>query len=407
MAVLRYGTDLEVHLELADGADVQHYDLPSGQPLDDSRTAVALALSEPLDYPPLARCAAPGDRVVLALDRNLPQAAQVIAVVVQSLLEAGVSVDGITILHSPKDISIDAEDPRSLLPKTLSEEIPLVSHDPADRRTLAYLAANDAGEPILIHRALHEADLVLPIGCLHGDRTPGYYGIHSAVYPAFSDAKTLARFRSHEAWDGHGDRHRQLAGESAQVAWLLGINFTIQIVPAGAERIMHVVAGQSDAVRRRGRQLYRDIWSGLAARQASLVIAAIEGGPGEQTWENLGRALVKAVALAEDGGSVAVCCDLAADPGPGMQQLAGARSRAAVLRRIGKDPPEDALPTAQLVRALDHGNVYLLSRLAPSLLEELDVIPVASGDELVRLARHHKSCILLANAPRTLVRVQE
>jgi len=140
-------------------------------------------------------------------------------------------------------------------------------------------------------------------------------------------------------------------------------------------------------------------------QQASLVVAAIEGGAGVQTWEALGRALGAAIPLAEDGGDIAVCCDLAAGPGPAVQQLVGARSRAGALRRIGKDPPEDALPAVQLARALDHGRVYLLSRLAPSLVEELDVTPIADGAELARLTRHHKSCTLLANAPHAMVSI--
>jgi len=409
MAVLRYGIDSSVHLELADGTPPQQCGTPQGRPLDDPQAAVARALVEPLDYPPLAHSTTPGDRVVLALDRSVPQASQVIAAVIHALVEAGVDPDGIAILRTQADVEAGGDDPCRLL-----------------SRSLAYLAANDAGEPILIHRALHEADLVLPIGCLRCDGAAGYFGIHGAVFPMFSDAGTLGRFRSLAC--GEGDRprlprsgpqgasnkrglspsgrrnqQRRLTAQSDHVAWLLGINFTVQIVPGAGERIMHVVAGHSDAVRCRGRQLYQATWDGPMVRRASLVVAAIEGGPGLQTWENFGRALDTATSLVEDGGAIAVCCDLAAGPGPAVQQMAGTPSRAALLRRINKDPPEDALPAAQLARALDRGKVYLLSRLAPSLVEELDVIPIAGGEELTRLARQHKSCTLLANAPHAMV----
>ena len=132
---------------------------------------------------------------------------------------------------------------------------------------------------------------------------------------------------------------------------------------------------------------------GRVPRRASLVVAAIEGGDTEQTWENLGRALESADALVEDGGAIAVCCDLAAAPGPGVQSMAAARSRRSALKRIRKDRPADALPAAQLARALDRDKVYLLSRLDPAIVEELEMIPIADGDELVRLARRHRSCI--------------
>ena len=55
------------------------------------------------DYPPLARCTTPVDRIVLALDRGLPQVAQVTAAVIDALVEAGIAPDGITILQSQAD----------------------------------------------------------------------------------------------------------------------------------------------------------------------------------------------------------------------------------------------------------------------------------------------------------------
>ena len=291
--------------------------------------------------------------------------------------------------------------------KPLDRQIPTVVHDPSDRAGLAYLAADDHGEPIMLNRLLTDADVVLPIGCLQGAGSSGYFGIHTPLFPAFSDQTAVARFRRLDALGSNGPCKRDLSAEVDQVAWLLGVNFTIQLVPAAGDGILHVVAGQSDAVRRRGRQLYDAAWSWTVARRASLVVAAIEGGHAQQTWDNFGRALDTARTLVEDGGAIAVCCELAAGPGPAVQHLAAARSRQSALRQIRKERPADALPAAQLARALDQDKVYLLSRLDPSLVEELDMIPLVDGGELTRLVRQHRSCILLGNAPRAQVTVEE
>ena len=48
-----------------------------------------------------------------------------------------------------------------------------------------------------------------------------------------------------------------------------------------------------------------------------------------------------------------------------------------------------------------------LSGLGASEVEELEMIHVAAPDELARLARRHDSCILLANAPRAMVTLQD
>jgi len=402
MAVLRYGADSSVQLEFPEGVPPAQYGTPQESPLEDLAVAVTEALDSPLDYPPLSRSTTPGDRVVLALDQGIPQAAQIASAVIQSLIRAGVHPDGISILLTRSDRDPLAKDLHSRMPEPLKQCVPVFTHDPADRTGLAYLAATDAGEPILLCRLLTDADLVLPIGCFRGDGAAGYYGIHTTIFPTFSDQRTLARFHSLGSLNAWGKHKKALVAEVEQVGWLLGINFTIQLVPADGDRVLEVLAGQSEAVARRGRQLYRSAWNCPALRRASLVVAAIGGGVGQQTWENLGRALEAAGEFVEDGGSIAVCCELAAPPGPAVQRMIGVRSRAAALRRIGKERPPDALPAAQLARALDRSKVYLLGQLDPSLVEELDMIPIAGGDELARLARRHNSSILLANAQHVM-----
>ncbi|MEN6457692.1 MAG: lactate racemase domain-containing protein [Thermoguttaceae bacterium] len=418
MTDVRYGDNSRVAIELDDGRVANEVGTLRAEPLDNARAATATAVREPLEFPPLAQCVTPADRVVLALDRGLPEAASIVLAVVEALVEAGVAADGITVLRSPGDQNAGANDPCQLLPSPLRERITVATHDPADRRQLAYLAANEAGEAILVNRAIHEADMILSIGCLRGDHSAGYFGIHDCVYPSFSDEKTLQRFRGLGSLQTSGKdsakssggersargktrpcRHDELVAEANNAAWLLGVNFTVQVVPAGGERVMHVLAGHPDAVQERGRELYHTAWDWPVSLRADLVVAALEGGAGQQTWENVGRALQVAGQFVEEGGAIAVCCGLSAQPGPGIQSLAHADSREAALRHISHHRPIDALAAAQLASALDRGKVYLLSQLDPSLVEDLEMIPVAGPDELARLARHHSSCVLLSNAP--------
>ena len=174
-----------------------------------------------------------------------------------------------------------------------------------------------------MNRLLTDADVVLPVGCMQREHSAGYYGIHTTIYPEYSDKHTQARFRKHDRFTGNG-HHRELQHEVNHVAWLLGVNFSLQVVPAAGDGILHVLAGQSDVVRRQCRELYRAAWNRSVAHRANLVVAAIEGGPRQQTWENLGRVLESAARLVEEDGAIAVCCDLATAPGPALQRLIGA-----------------------------------------------------------------------------------
>ncbi|MCE5302648.1 MAG: lactate racemase domain-containing protein [Planctomycetaceae bacterium] len=391
MAILRYGVDSQIELTEVDAASLGQ---PHGasQPADPAAATTA-ALESPLDYPPLARCVTPADRVVLALDHGAPGVDHVIAATVRCLIEAGVEPEAVTLLQSrPND------DPRGQLESSLRQRVALHTHDPDDRRQLAYLAASESGEPILINRHLHEADVVLPIVCLRADETAGYYGIHGAVFPAFSDAKTLQRFRSPGALHGDRQRRSRLIAEADEAAWLLGVHFTIQLLPAGGDALLHVLAGQSDSVRRHGQELYATAWRCEAAGRADLVVAAVEGDARQQTWENLARALQAADALADEDGAIALCSELIEPPGPALQHLACKCSHGAS-HHTHKERSADSLPAALLADVQKRHKIYLLSRLDAAVVEDLDLVPLADADELSRLVEQRRSCILLSNAP--------
>jgi nickel-dependent lactate racemase len=239
---------------------------------------------------------------------------------------------------------------------------------------------------------------VIPIGCIRPEESAGYFGIHSGIFPVFSDTKTIHRFRGLGSLNGHGKQRQELTAEVNNVGWLLGVNFTIQIVPAAGDGVLHVLAGQTESVRQRGQEHYRAAWSCSADRRADLIVAAIEGAA-QQTWENVGRALNSASHFAAEDAAIVVCSDLSARPGPGLQRMAASDSLESALRHVGKDRPSDALPAAQIARAMQQYKIYLLSRLDPTIIEDLNIVPVADADELQRLIRQHQSCIVLPNAP--------
>ncbi|NQT11825.1 MAG: DUF2088 domain-containing protein [Planctomycetes bacterium] len=406
-ATLRYGADSSVRLEFRDGVLLGHCGEPKAKALDDPAAATACALAEPLEYSPLSRCTTPGDRVVLALEPGVPRGGQITAAVIRSLIEAGVQPDGVTVLTTQADAQAGCGDPREWLPPEWIDAMVFLTHDPTQRRDLAYLAASEAGDPILLNRAIADADLVLPIGCEHPPSSAGHYGVYSAVFPTFSDQRTIRRFRSPSSIDARGRPKKKPGRVVDEVGWLLGIALVVQVIPGPGDRVLHVVAGRAGAVRRQARKLFEAAWNWSAPRRASLVVAAIEGGVEQQTWDNVGRALAAATAVVDDGGAIALCSDLAAEPGPAIQKLAAARAREEAMRWIRKERPDDALSAALLAQVLDRTTVYLLSRLDESLVEDLDVVPITKAEELARLADRHESCILLANATHAVVRCAE
>ncbi|HUY88857.1 MAG TPA: lactate racemase domain-containing protein [Pirellulales bacterium] len=405
--IIPYGIDSSVDLGLAPPALLGVSDLPRGEPLADPAAELAAALAGPLGFPPLAKAIVPGDRIVVAWDSSAPQAGVLLAALVEYLIESGADAGNLTVLGTQTDSDADSEDPRDCLPETWREQVALEIHDPAAKAQLGLLGSSHEGRPIYLNRTLLDADLVVPLGCLRAGETLGYHGRHGGLFPAFADQKTLERYRKPRSGAARHEvdqRHRQ---EIDEIGWLLGTQFTVQVVPGAGDSLLAVLAGHPTEVFEQGQRLFEAAWSVRLARKASLVVAAVSGRAGLQTWENLARALASAGRAVAEGGAIALCTELEAAPGPAVAGLGQTDDWPAVLRRIRRDCPADALVAAEFIEICGRARVYLLSRLEETTVEELGLAPVASVSDLKRLAGRHESCIVLANAQYVRVTIDE
>ena len=401
-----FGLDSSVRLHLSESALIAECGRRSVSHLDNPGDAVVEALAHPVDYPPLDRYTMPGDHIAIALGDGVPHGDQISAAVIRCLVAGGIDPESITLLRTGAAVEAGLGDPSRWLAEAVRQGVKLLTHDPNERDQLAYLAASSRGEGILLNRAIIDADVVLPIGCFHGRHVANHFGMYSAIFPDFADQKNQKRFRSPKTLGTRGYHKKSVVGAVDEVGWLLGTAFTIQVIPGPGGSVLHVLAGEVGAVKKQAARLYRSAWHWSVPRRASLVVAAIEGDSHEQTWSNLGRALATAAELVEDDGAIALCSELADPPGPAVDLLYRTRSRDDALRQIGKQRPPDSLAAAQLAAVQDRVSVYLLSRLDPDDVEKLEIAPIVDTDELVRLVERHPSCLILANAPLTMLSLE-
>lgn len=407
MVTLRYGTGSAVEIDFDRCELVAECGTPTPAATIDLGELVDGALSEPVGIPALGRCITPSDQIVVAVEEGTPDSDVIAAAVLKYLVDAGVDADGISVLRPAADAKRENSNPLLRLPEALQRRIRLIDHDPNDRAALAFLASSKGGQPIWLNRALTDADMVVPIGGVHGRAVPGYFGVHGPIYPTFADAETQARFRSPKTLGARGRHRRSFVESVEEVGWLLGITFIVQVVPGPGSEVRSVIAGAVDPVRRRARKIYQETWRWDVPHRAGIVVAGIEGGPGQQTWRNLARCLGAAMECVEDEGAIVICCEMAEEPGDAVECLRRCRTRQEAVREIIDNPPADALAVTQLVRALERVDVYFRSGLDPALLEDLMISPIESDAELNRLISRFPNGILLSNAPHTLTRVAE
>jgi nickel-dependent lactate racemase len=399
---LRYGDGDTVCVDLPPEV-VGDYSRPKGEPVENPTSAVESALDDPLNFPALAKATVPGDRVVLAVDRGVPQLPAVIAGVVERLLASSALPHEITIVLADNDDL--KRNPLEQLPLPVQDAIHVEVHDPSHMDRMAYLAASRDGKPIYFNRTIFDADVVLPIGVLRLDGSWGYMGVHGCLFPTFSDSATQDRFRTPRSdWRAH---LKHSSKEAEEAAWLLGVQFTLQITPGPGDSMMHVLAGDAHAVAERGQQLYESAWKHHAARKASLVVATIEGTELTQTWDNVTRALLAASEAVTDGGSIVLCTKLQQPPGTSVQRLAEMRDGEELIRSLKGDRSTDAFTARLLARTMDRAQIFLLSLLEEETVEDLGLGHVSCPDEVTRLSRRHDSCILVGNAQHALVATEE
>ncbi len=280
------------------------------------------------------------------------------------------------------------------LPDAVQARIRVERHDPDDKSQLCYLAANDDALPIYINRHLYDADVVVPVATLQPAGTLGYAGMHSGLYPSFSDTATQQRFRAAEL---NNRRSRIAACQQAdQAAWLLGVQLSLQLVPGPGNSILHVVAGESGVVAQVGEQLSHAAWQHENEEQASLVVATVEGGPDQQTWQNVARALAAVSPLVDEGGAVVLCTDLHEPPGMSLQRLMADEPL-----NGDESAGPDALAAFVIGESRERHPVYLLSQLDADTVEDLGIGFVSCLEDVGRLSRNHASCIVVENAHRT------
>ncbi|MCC7475587.1 MAG: DUF2088 domain-containing protein [Pirellulales bacterium] len=388
----------EVRLTLVGGAGAQV----------DPAKAVEHALADPIEYPPLETGIVPGDRVAIAIDSAVPRAAEIVRGAIHALKRAGVDPEHISVV-TVEEATADAC--RKSL-RDAEQGTTIALHNPADENDLCLVGTTQRGEPLLINRAIFDADVVLPIGCA---RASGG-GVYESLYPRFSSAAAIERARTpnqhKEPPVSQVDpqtamkhaRNGKLS-EEEEAGWMIGVAMTVQVVPGANETVAHVVAGEPRAVAKQARELCRSHWLYHTRQRVSLLIAAISGGPATQTWQNVGRALAVAEDVLEEGGAVAICSNLAEPLGHSLGRLASRRDFDSAAQKIANDHDADSWTAWRLARALQRGPVYLMSQLDDETVEDLGLAPVETIDDLVRLAGRHDNYAVITGAQHVAIEV--
>ncbi len=422
-ASLRFGTDARFDFPADCNANLIAYvGRPRGRALEAPYQSLLEKLDDPIGFPPLIEATVPGDRVAIAVENGVPRIADVVSSIIASLTNGRIEPADIRVVlpgtlspvgehekpisqRKPTAQGVEA-DIIARLPTQVGKAIEFEVHDMFDRNRLAYLAAATDAAPFFFNRTICEADLVIPVGCLHQGSHANDVDDSMGLFPTFADEETVRHFSSPATWEAT-EQLQQRRRRAREAAWLLGVTFTVQVLPGAGGEVLALFAGEREAVFAAGCAEMQEAWSCNVPSRSSLVVAAIEGGQDQQTWANVGSALAAAMKVVDDDGAIVICSELAIEPGVGLAKLRGIdRDSFEDLhdkeQLVADEIGGDAVVAAQLLEALRNARVYLYSRLDESTVEELGMAPVSRIEELANLCRRHDTCVFLANAQHTV-----
>jgi nickel-dependent lactate racemase len=372
--------------------------------LIDVAEAARRALESPLDYPPLKRSLVGGDHVVIVVDRQTPQAAELLLGLWNVLAEAGVNPHEVQVIQ-PMDVrGRPPADPRGSLPEGVRDEIAWRVHDPLDPARCGYLATSAAGERIYLTRELLEADVVICVGSIEFEESLGYRGTLSAVYPGLSTAETLRRSIGAAHVELNPDDPRPLRERADEVGWLLGVQIVLQVIPAAGAGVAAVFAGLAEAVLAQGQARLRELWQIDVAERPELVVVSVDADAGGHGWPQVAAALDTARRIVARDGRILVLTELADAPTEGIELIRDARTPREALQPVRERAQADRVEALRLAQALDRANVYLLSRLEEDVVEGLFMVPLSTPREAARVLEGAQRCAVIGSAQHAFVR---
>ncbi len=396
---LKYGDAGEFSIEM--DADRVAVFRPGPQPHQDAAGLIAAAMASPLDLPTLDQALVPDDHVVIALDRDTPCATEIVSSIWTWLERREIRPDCVTILQPASISGRLPSDPRKNLPDTARDNVAWRVHDPTAENRCSYVATTSSGTAVYMCRELVDADVVIPVGVTAFDSLLGYRGTTSVLYPGLStvDAMRSAVGQGHLELGPSDQRPlRQLVDE---IAWLMGIQFCVQVIAAGSSGITGALAGSLEAVFKRCREQLDDQWMISMPERVETVIVAVSNDAGGHGWSQLGQAVATARQLVNSDGRIVILSELSEEPGDGVSLLRHCEEPADSLQQLRTDSPADLIPATQLATAASWARLFLLSDLDSALVEDLFMYLLEDVVEVERILESSESCAFIGSAQHT------
>jgi nickel-dependent lactate racemase len=280
-----------------------------------------------------------------------------------------------------------------VVPVELLSRYPVICHNAEDQDSLVYVGQTARGTPVWINRRFAEAEMRIAVGNIEPHQFMGFSGGVKSAVIGLGGKETITRNHSlmTAAHSKLGEFDRNPARQDVEdMGRLVQIHFALNAILNDHKQIVEVIAGEPEAVMRKGIPRIRELYQVSAPNQFDMMIVSPGGHPKDINMYQSQKGLAHAALVTKSGGTILL---LAACPeGAGSEKyekwLAGKRSFQDVFDQFSAEGfrlgPHKAF---QVARDAARVRVLLLSDMAPDLVRKLLLTPVGSLAEGLALAQ--------------------
>ncbi len=281
-------------------------------PVSDLKRAIKEALDSPIGQDPLEKWVQPGDRVILISDDNtrLTPADCIIPPLLERLNAAGVPDDRISCIMAlgTHRYMTDAEMEAKVC-DGVYRRIRVFNHEWRDPASLVDLGVSSQGTPLLVNRAVAEADVVIGIGAIVPHHIPGFSGSSKIVQPGVSGARTTAETHLLSC-SGGGDSFLGIADNPVRrdmddMADRVGMRTIFNVVMDSQGGVVGVFYGDMRSAFKAGIELAKDIY-GVAYHETPDIVVANSYPCDLDFWQSH-KSQYPAQRMVRPGGTIIVC----------------------------------------------------------------------------------------------------
>ncbi len=285
--------------------------------------------------------------------------------------------------------------------------IEALNHDPDDDLGLLPLGTTSLGTQTRINKRFSEADIKIIICDTEFHQFCGYGGEAKSILPGIADRQSIEYCHSrHEARGAEPGRIKgnPVRVEIEEAGRMAKVDFILNTVLNNKKQIVKIFSGDISKAFIAGTKLCDEIYKVKIPGRVDTVIVSAGGFPKDISLYQAQKAIENAVRVVKKGGKAIVIAECGEGHGSELfhQLMTGEPDLDSIINKIRQKFILGAHKAYQIARELKWANVYLYSKMPPSLIRTYHMNPIEKIQEIEAIIADSGEIIILPEAPVTL-----